>query len=454
MTSTRTTAVRRGLAVAAALLAVTSVAACSGDDDATDGGSGSGSATGSAADLDAALEKGGTLTYWTWTPSAEAQVAAFEKAYPKVDVKLVNAGTNTEEYTKLQNAVQAGSGAPDVVQIEYYAFPQFALSDALLDLHRYGLESLESTYTPSTWSSVNFGGKLYGLPQDSGPMAMFYNKTVFDTYGIAVPKTWDEYIAAAKKLHAADPTKYITADTGDSGFTTSMIWQAGGHPIKVDGTNVTIDFDDPGTQKWVSTWNQLVTGKLLSTIPPWTDDWYKALGNGTIATLPTGAWMPGVLQESVAAGSGQWRVAPMPTYDGTPVTAENGGSGQAVTQQSKNPALAAAFVRWLNSDPASLKVFFSSGGFPSTVVDLKSPEFLNTAPAYFGGQKINEVLTAAAGEVAPGWSYLPFQVYANSIYGDTVGKSYVDSSDLSKGLASWQSALVSYGKQQGFQVTG
>jgi ABC-type glycerol-3-phosphate transport system substrate-binding protein len=95
--------------------------------------------------------------------------------------------------------------------------------------------------------------------------------------------------------------------------------------MKVDGTDVTIDFADAGTRKWVGTWNQLVTGKLLSTIPGWTDEWYKTLGDGTIATLVTGAWMPGVLESSVAAGSGHWRVAPIPTYDGTPVTAENGG---------------------------------------------------------------------------------------------------------------------------------
>ncbi len=70
-------------------------------------------------DLDAALEEGGTITYWTWTPSAEAQVAAFEDQYPNVDVKLVNAGTGNDHYTKLQNAIKAGSGGPDVAQIEY-----------------------------------------------------------------------------------------------------------------------------------------------------------------------------------------------------------------------------------------------------------------------------------------------------------------------------------------------
>jgi multiple sugar transport system substrate-binding protein len=446
---TSMTMTRRVAAIVAAALVGVSLAACSGG--SSSGGSG-GTAAGSAADLDAALQKGGTITYWSWTPSAKAQVDAFKAAYPKVDVKLVNAGTNKDEYTKLQNAVQAGSGAPDVAQIEYYAMPQFALSKSLLDLGQYGLGDLKSKFTASTWGSVNIDGKLYGLPQDSGPMAMFYNDKVFKKYGITVPTTWDQYIAAAKKLHAADPKKYITSDTGDSGFATSMIWQAGGHPMTTTGTDVKINFADPGTEKFTTMWNQLVTGKLLSGINGWTDEWYKGLADGTIATLVTGAWMPGVLESSVASASGDWRVAPIPTYDGTPVSAENGGGAQAVLKQSKNPALAAAFLRWLNSDPASLKIFAASGGFPSTVGQLQDPAFLSVAPAYFGGQKINEVLTAAAGTVPSGWSYLPFQVYANSIFNDTVGKSYVSGSDLNTGFAAWQKALVTYGNQQGFKV--
>ncbi|KEP72443.1 hypothetical protein HR12_45040 [Microbacterium sp. SUBG005] len=72
------------------------------------------------------------------------------------------------------------------MQIEYYAFPQFALSDSLLDLSSYGFGDLESDYA-TPWGSVDFDGKIYGLPQDSGPMALFYNKSVFDQYGIASP---------------------------------------------------------------------------------------------------------------------------------------------------------------------------------------------------------------------------------------------------------------------------
>jgi multiple sugar transport system substrate-binding protein len=445
ITSRRSTLRRVALATATTFALGLSLAAC-----ASGGGSSSGS--GSADDIEAALEKGGTLTYWSWTPSGEAQVAAFEKAYPNVDVKLVNAGTNTDEYTKLQNAITAGSGAPDVAQVEYYAIPQFALSDSLVDLSSYGFGDLEDQYSGGPWSSVSFDGKIYGLPQDSGPMAMFYNKTVFDQYGIAVPTTYDEYVAAAEKLHTADPSKYITSDTGDPGFATSMIWQAGGKPFTAEGTDVSIDLQDDGSKKWADTWNKLNEGGLLSSTPSWGDEWYKGLGDGSIATLLTGAWMPGVLESSVADASGDWRVAPMPTYDGTPVTAENGGGGQVVLKQSKNQALAAGFLKWLNSDPESIKVFLASGGFPATTADLESPEFLAQTPEYFGGQAINEVLVDASKNVPTGWHYLPYQVYANSIFGDTVGQAYENKGDLNEGLTTWQDQLADYGNQQGFTV--
>lgn len=446
MTLMRKGSTLRRVASVVAMTAIGGIAlaACSS------GGTAAGSGT--ADDLEAALEAGGEITYWSWTPSAEDQAAAFEAKYPNVKVNVVNAGTNTEEYTKLQNAIKAGSGAPDVVQIEYYAFPQFALTEGLLDLAPYGFGDLEGDYTASTWNSVDFDGKIYGLPQDSGPMALFYNKSVFDQYGLTVPTTWDEYIATAQQLTAADPTKKITNDTGDPGFATSMIWQAGGQPFQADGTDVTIDLADEGSQKWADTWNQLVQGDLLSDASSWSDEWFKGLGDGSIATLVIGAWMPGNLESSVPDASGDWRVAPMPTYDGTPVSAENGGGGQAVTKQSQNPALAAAFLKWLNNDDESITIFAESGGFPSTTAQLESDEFLNAESEYFGGQKINEVLVQAAKDVQEGWQYLPFQVYANSIFGDTVGQSYANKTDLNEGLATWQEQLVQYGNDQGFAV--
>jgi len=93
-----------------------------------------------------------------------------------------------------------------------------------------------------------------------------------------------------------------------------------------------------------------------------------------------------------------------------------------------------------------------NGAFPATVKQLQSPDFLNKTDPYFGDQKINQVLAQSAAEVAPGWSYLPFQVYANSVFNDTAGKAYIGSGSLADGLKAWQDASVKYAKDQGFTV--
>ena len=62
------------------------------------------------------------------------------------------------------------------------------------------------------------------------------------------------------------------------------------------------------------------------------------------------------------------------------------------------------------------------------------------------------MLTEAATPSVEGWQYLPYQLYANTIFGDTVGKSYQNHSDLDDGLGAWQEALVKYGNEQGFSV--
>ena len=62
------------------------------------------------------------------------------------------------------------------------------------------------------------------------------------------------------------------------------------------------------------------------------------------------------------------------------------------------------------------------------------------------------MLAQAATNVVQGWSYLPFQVYANSIFNDTVGQAYVSSTTLQDGLKAWQESSASYGAQQGFTM--
>lgn len=409
--------------------------------------------SGSSGDPDQAVAEGGELTVWAWDPTVTAIAEAYEAANPGVTVDVVNVGTGNDQYTALQNAISAGSGVPDLAQIEYFAVPQFAITDSLVDLNEFGATDLADDFAPGPWSAVTYGGNgVWGLPLDSGPMALFYNKRVFDEHGIAVPETWDQYAEAARQLHAADPGSYIASDVGEAGFTTSMLWQAGARAFQADGTDVIVDLADEGAARYTSLWQGLIDEGLLAPISSWSDEWYQGLGDGTIATLTIGAWMPGNFETGVPAAAGDWRVAPMPQWEqGGTASAENGGSAMSVLGASEKKALAYDFLEFTGAgDGVQLRL--DGGGFPATVADLESEEFLAETSEYFGGQAINEVLSESSRNVLEGWQYLPYQVYANSIIGDSVGQAYVSDTPLSQGLADWQAALISYGRAQGFTI--
>jgi len=402
---------------------------------------------------DDVLAEGGELLVWAWEPTLKQVVEDFEAEYPNVNIELSNVGTGNDHYVALQNAISAGAGVPDIAQVEYHALPQFTITDSLADLTPYGAGDLGRTFSPGTWDAVTGGtDAVHALPMDSGPMALFYNHRVFDEAGVEVPTTWEEFADAAQAIQDHDPDTYITADNGISTFTTSMIWQAGGHPFAVDGTTVTVDLADEGTTRFASMWQPLVDQGLVADISDWSDEWFQGLSDGAIAALVTGAWMPANLTTGAAAASGDWRVARMPQWTGgANQTAELGGSSLAVTQASQNQELAYEFLKYANiGDGVATRL--DAGAFPATMRDLTDPTFLAQEPEYFGGQQINRILANSATHVLPGFQYLPYQVHANSIYPDTVGQAYTGTTTLIDGLTGWQDDIVRYGNEQGFAV--
>lgn len=420
--------------------AVTACSSPSGSDGSAD--------SGSQADIDAALAKGGTLTWWTWGDKDQEKADAFIKENPKVKIDVVKMDNPDAVVTKVQNAVKAGTGAPDLIPVEYQTVPQLAMGGALADMSGWGFdEKAGADFIPSAWEGMQFGGKQLGIPLDSGPMVLIYNKELFDAAGITeVPKTWDEYAAAAAAIHTYDPEAYI-ANQGDAGFMTSMMWASGGKPFQIDGDAVTINLTDPGTTKFTDLWSGMLDKGELSTLSTWSDEWTKALQQGKLGTLMMGGWMITGMDDN---SHGNWRVAQLPSWDGKPASAMNGGSGLAVSAQSKNKALAAGFLQFMATGVG--RDMQNTSGFPGTTKIMDDPAWLDREFAAYDGQKANQEGKTSAENVLAGWQYLPFQGYANNIFGDTAGKAMADGTSLKDGLIAWQDDLVKYGNEQGFSV--
>lgn len=110
---------------------------------------------------------------------------------------------------------------------------------------------------------------------------------------------------------------YIAADSGDASFYDTMIWLAGGRPFSTsnDGKNVTINLtDDEGTRTFTEFWQKMIDEGLVATnLTTWSDGWKEAVGEGRVASMFSGAWLPSLLMSNLPGTAGLWRVAQMPT---------------------------------------------------------------------------------------------------------------------------------------------
>jgi multiple sugar transport system substrate-binding protein len=441
---------------AVALLVVSlGLVACSGDSD--DDGGGQAAPPASQADVDKAMQTPTQLTFWTWVPDIEKEVALFEKKYPAIDVKVVNAGQGEPQYTKLRTALKAGTGAPDAVQLEFQYIPTFSITESLVDLRPYGAEAQKDKFVDWTWKQVTgTNGEIWAYPQDTGPMGMLYRQDIFDKYGIQPPKTWDEFAAAARKLHAADPNLYLTnLAPNQNGVWMGLLWQAGAKPFAVTGPeSVTVNVNDETSKKLGTYWGGLVKEGVVSADPDFTDAWYQALNRGKYATWLTAAWGPVFLTGSAASTKGKWRAAPLPQWQaGQQASGNWGGSTTAVVKGTKNPLVAAKFAEFINTDPEPTTMFATEQFlFPATKALLADPAFTQQKPEFYGGQTVNQVFSDISDTVDTEFQWPPFLDQAVNDWDETVGKSFADKSDTNAALDEWQNRITTYAKNQGFKV--
>ena len=407
-------------------------------------------------DAQASGELSGTLNIWGYANGPEEVIAAFEKANPKVTVKYSKQTDARDAAIQLSNAIAAGKGAPDVILLEDATVSQFAVQGDLVNLNDFGAQDYADDYSSGPWNKLQMDGNAYGLPVDGAPEVLYYNKTIFDKAGITTPPTtWDEYYEDAKKIRALGDEYYITNNAGFQPFT-AQAWQAGGHPWKVDGENITINMTkDEGMQRYIEFTQKLLDENLINArINSWSEDWYRSLDDGTIASLTIGAWMGTNLKTSAPNQSGNWRVAALPKWgDGGEPGAEDGGSAFCITSQSKNQKLAWEFVKYATHEDGADVMVEEAGLFPSLKRILSSSDFVSTTDPYFGDQKINEVLVEAANQKVSQFQYLPYTAYAMSIYNDIIGPAYTGETTLKAAMDEYGHKLADYGKEQGYTVT-
>jgi multiple sugar transport system substrate-binding protein len=178
------------------------------------------------------------------TPGVDEQVhldliAAYNKAYPSVQVEKIRVPNDAEIVRKLL-AMLAAHDLPDLFWNRQRTAPPFIDRGVLLDVNPLmATDKIDpKDFWPSAIETYGRQGKLYGLPNSSSSNVHFYNVDMFKAAGLPLLSEtvkkgswdWNALLDVATKLTKGDgPTKQFGFNQVTSIYSVDMyIWQNGG----------------------------------------------------------------------------------------------------------------------------------------------------------------------------------------------------------------------------------
>lgn len=456
---------RRTSALAAiAAASVLALSACSGSNDDTASSAGSDAAkstpTSTASSTTASCSAGATkLTFWGWPTGYDLAVNKFNQTHPDICVELENAGAAGDEYTKLSDTIKAGSGAPDIATIEYFELPSFEVTNSLVDLSDYGIDSAKSNEASIAWQQVSQGSHVYAMPVDLGPMALFYNQKQLTSAGITQPPaTWTDFTAAADKLHAKDPKAAITNfDPESPQDVLALMQQYGAFPFTyTGGSKLGISFTGEKQLAFAKYWQDLIDKKEATTAADFSPQQWSNFDSGATASRLSPAWGPVGMQLSIKKTIGDWRTASLPQVTaGSNASGSWGGSTLAVVKGTPHAKEAAEFVKWFGGSDDAWQILSGdvAGAFPAYVPLLNDKTFQSKKLPITGDSTPNAVFATAAQNVqAAEWP--PIMTAALTQWTSTFAGVTKGTETLQEAFTEFQSQLTKYATAQGFTVTG
>ncbi|MBW8790618.1 extracellular solute-binding protein [Rhizobium leguminosarum] len=377
-----------------------------------------------------AFAQSANLTIWSWNVAASAlksTLPGFNKQFPDIKITVEDLG-NSQVFDKTLAACAAGGdGLPDIVSIENFEAEIFwsRFPDCFANLKELGYTAdIQAKFPDFKRTELEVGDVAYAMPWDSGPVAVFYRRDLYEKAGVdpSTISTWDDFIAAGKKISAANPGVVMAqADfNGDSEWFRMIANEQGCGYYSTDGQNITIN--QPACVASLQKVKEMKDAGTL-TAANW-DEKIQANTAGKAASQLYGGWYEGTVRSTSPDLKGKWGVYRMPslTADG-PHAANLGGSSLAISATSANKEAAWKFVNYaLGTDEGQITMLKEFGLVPSLLSAEKDP-FVNEPQPYWGGQKVWADILATLPKIVPSRG-TAFQSDAEAIFKATQTKFF------------------------------
>ncbi|WP_248906772.1 extracellular solute-binding protein [Halocatena marina] len=397
---------RRQLLQVLGITGVTSLAGCSvnfgGESDSGSGGSGNGSGgTGG----DSSPKMASSANGWAWNIAARALSDA-TKTYNKekgAEISVEELGDSRWEQ-RFQTAITSGSGAPDFSAIQNYDVTAFGSKNGLHDLTaRIDDTDVRKDIVDGKWETVNVDGKDYAFPWDIGPTGVFYKRDVYEKAGID-PKslsTWDDFIEAGQNL--PDNVAMINIPTQDVPQLWRMLFrQLGGQPFTKSGA---VSINSEKSVRAAQLIKNMKEAGIAKRIEMWSGGWFTSFANGTLASIPTAAWMDGTLRAELPDTAGNWGVYKLPAFEKGGTRASNrGGSNMAIPAQIDNTGVverAWDFIEYSMTTPKVQNMMLEEYGLFPSLTTAYDADIYDEKLDFYDGQPIFRLFADVATKIEP-----------------------------------------------------
>lgn len=381
----------------------------------------------------------------THTGVRKTLIAAFEKQYPNIKVKLQQQSNDTDTNKgSLTTAISGGSATPDVYMGDVTWPAQFANSQLAMPLDSKLPSSFFNRFSSGLVAGATYQGHIYGAPFFADTAFLYYRKDLLQKAGLSVPTSWAQVQSESETLQKKGLVKYGFVWQGDSyeGLTCNFmeyLTDAGGKVL--NGNKA--DINTPQAAKALN----FVTGLVKSGVTPKAVDTFQEndaattfeQGNAAFERNWTYEWNESQTSSSSKV-KGKVGVATLPTFSGGAGYSTVGGWDLYINPHSKNVNADLAFIDFMTGSTAQKILATKFGEIPTNASVANDPSLKNISPNFGLLSQIHYVSRPVQ---SPNYAKISQAIYTNVNQALSGGVSV--STALKNAQSQIQSALSSSG---------
>ena len=364
-------------ALMAAAICVSASGCASSATSSSSGAAGSAAAPGSSA-------SGTTeIRFWHYMSmdkeGAEVQKIVDQYNASQDKVKVVAQYVPRDELMKQYTIGAVSGNLPDVGAVDnpdHASYASIGVFEDITDLYN---SWSDANFLPGSLASVQYDGKIYGVPWGNNCLGLFYDEDALKAAGVSAPTNWTELTEACKKLTKGNVKGLAYSAVGNEEGTFQFM------PFLLSAGGNVDDLSSAKSVKALDYISGLVKdGYISKESINWTQaDVEKQFASGSAAMMINGPWNIASLKKD--APDKHWKVTKIPKADDGDYASVLGGENLVICKGAKKDA-AWDFIKYVSSKEHSAELCAKIGRF-SPRADVNVQEEFKDDPvlAVFAG---------------------------------------------------------------------